>query len=137
MVEKTAPQTVRRVVSPQTARTIQKILHTVSTSGGTGEEAALEGYTVCGKTGTAQKIGPDGRYAPGKYISSFLGFAPAEQPALVILVAVDEPKKSHYGGQVAGPAFRAIAQESLHYLNIMPAHGMERLRVAIGDETKG
>ncbi|MDJ0781682.1 MAG: penicillin-binding protein 2 [Desulfosarcinaceae bacterium] len=137
VVQQRSPKTVRRVVSPQTARTIQKILHTVTTSGGTGEAAALEGYTVCGKTGTAQKIGPDGRYAPGKYVSSFLGFAPAEAPALAILVVVDEPRKSHYGGQVAGPAFRTIAQETLHYLNVMPAHGMERLRVAIDEEVKG
>jgi cell division protein FtsI (penicillin-binding protein 3) len=137
VVERRGPQTVRRVVSPQTARTIQKIMHTVTTSGGTGEAAALDGYTICGKTGTAQKIGADGRYAAGKYVASFLGFAPADTPALVILVVVDEPRKGHYGGEVAGPAFRTIAQESLHYLNIMPSHGMERLRVAIGDGVKG
>jgi cell division protein FtsI (penicillin-binding protein 3) len=137
VVERRGPQTIRQAVSPQTARTIQKIMHTVTTSGGTGEAVALEGYTICGKTGTAQKIGADGRYAPGKYLSSFLGFAPAKTPALVILVVVDEPKKSHYGGQVAGPAFRTIAQESLHYLNVMPSHGMERLRVAIKGEVKG
>jgi cell division protein FtsI (penicillin-binding protein 3) len=137
VVERRGPLTIRQVVSPQTARTIQKIMHTVTTSGGTGEAAALEGYTICGKTGTAQKIGADGRYTPGKFIASFLGFAPAKAPALVILVVVDEPKKHHYGGQVAGPAFRTIAQESLHYLNVMPSHGMERLRVAIEGEVKG
>lgn len=137
VVEKIRPQALQRAISPQTARTVRKIMSTVTTSGGTGEAAAPEGYTVSGKTGTAQKIGPDGRYAPGKYVSSFLGFAPADTPALVILVAVDEPQKMHYGGLVAGPAFRTIAQESLHYLNVMPAHGMERLRVAIDDEVKG
>jgi cell division protein FtsI (penicillin-binding protein 3) len=137
VVERIEPRVVRRVVSPQTAHTIQKILRSVTTSGGTGEAAALEGYTVCGKTGTAQKIGSDGRYAPGKYVASFVGFAPAERPALAILVVVDEPKKNHYGGVVAGPAFRTIAQESLHYLNVMPAHGMERLRVAIENEVNG
>jgi cell division protein FtsI (penicillin-binding protein 3) len=137
VVEKIKPQTMRRVISPQTARTLRKIMRTVTTSGGTGEAAAPEGYTVSGKTGTAQKIGPDGRYAAGKYVASFLGFAPADTPALVILVVVDEPQKIHYGGQVAGPAFRTIAQESLHHLNVMPAHGMERLRVAIDKEVKG
>lgn len=137
VVEKIKPETVRRVISPQTARTLRKIMRAVTTSGGTGEAAAPEGYTVSGKTGTAQKIGPDGRYAAGKYIASFLGFAPADTPALVILVVVDEPEKIHYGGLVAGPAFRTIAQESLQYLNIMPSNGMERLRVAIDNEVKG
>jgi cell division protein FtsI (penicillin-binding protein 3) len=137
VAEQTEPEVVRQVISPQTARTIRRIMASVFASGGTGEAAAPDGYTVCGKTGTAQKIGPDGRYAPGKYVSSFLGFAPAEDPALVILVVVDEPEKIHYGGLVAGPAFRNIVQESLHYLNVMPAHGMERLRVAIEGEVKG
>jgi cell division protein FtsI (penicillin-binding protein 3) len=137
IVERRGPRTVRQVVSPQTAHTIQKIMLTVTTSGGTGETAALDGYTVCGKTGTAQKIGADGRYAPGKYVASFLGFAPANTPALVILVVVDEPRKGHYGSEVAGPAFRTIAEESLQYLNVMPSHGIERLQVAIGDGVKG
>jgi cell division protein FtsI (penicillin-binding protein 3) len=137
VVERRGPQVLRRVISPQTARTIQKIMHTVTTSGGTGEAAALDGYTVCGKTGTAQKIGADGHYAPAKYIASFLGFSPADTPALVILVVVNEPTKGHYGGEVAGPAFRTIAQESLHYLNIMPSNGIERFRVAMDDGVKG
>jgi cell division protein FtsI (penicillin-binding protein 3) len=137
VIEEMGPQAVRQVISPQTARTVRRIMASVITSGGTGEAAAPEGYTVCGKTGTAQKIGSDGRYAPGKYIASFLGFAPANEPALVVLVAVDEPQKVHYGGLVAGPAFRNIVQESLHYLNVMPAHGMERLRVAAEGEVKG
>ena len=115
-----APRPVRRVVSARTARTVRRIMKTVITEGGTGTLAALDGYTVCGKTGTAQKLDRSG-YANGRYIASFLGFAPAENPKLAVLVVVDEPGKDHYGGTVAAPAFRRIVSETLSYLNVPPS----------------
>lgn len=118
LIKNITPQKIRQVVSPETARTVRRILQTVTTSGGTGIQAALEGYTVCGKTGTAQKVDRTGTYARGKYVASFVGFVPALEPELTILVVVDEPKKQHYGGIVTAPVFRTIAEESLNYLNI-------------------
>jgi cell division protein FtsI (penicillin-binding protein 3) len=124
------PETVRQVVSAETARTVRRIMRTVITPGGTGIEADLEGYEVCGKTGTAQKIDENGRYAPNKYVASFVGFAPTKQPALAVLVVVDEPKGTYYGGLVAAPAFKKIIKESLSYMNIAPSDGMQKLRVS-------
>jgi cell division protein FtsI (penicillin-binding protein 3) len=129
IVKRVAPQRVRRVMSSQAARTINRIMQTVITRGGTGVRAAIDGYSVCGKTGTAQKTDSSGTYAKGKYVASFVGFAPAEKPAITVFVAVNEPKGQHYGGIVAGPAFRQIAHETLSYLNIPPAKTTERLRV--------
>ena len=105
--------------------------------GGTGVNAALNGYTVGGKTGTAQKIDDSGTYARGRYLSSFVGFAPADQPELAILVIVDEPTVKSYGGIVAAPVFRQIALETLGYLNIPPGPDADRLQVSRGDRAKG
>jgi len=108
----------------------------VITTGGTGVNAALEGYAVCGKTGTAQKI-ENGMYARGKYVSSFIGFVPADHPEAVILVIVDEPQKRYYGGTVAAPAFKRIALETLGYFNISPQTIPNRLTVSLEKEGKG
>jgi cell division protein FtsI (penicillin-binding protein 3) len=121
LIEKTEPEMVRRVISTDTARTLRRILGTVTTKGGTGTQAALKGYGVGGKTGTAQKIDETGVYSHEKYISSFVGFVPISDPRAVILVVVDEPRGSHYGGTVAAPAFREIAQELINYWNIPPS----------------
>ena len=86
---------------------------------GTGTEAAVPGYQVAGKTGTAQKPGPHG-YTTGKYVASFVGFVPASRPRLVILVAVDEPQTVIWGGSVAAPAFSEIAKFALQYLEVPP-----------------
>ncbi len=124
------PQAVRQVVTAETARTVRRIMRTVITPGGTGVEADLDGYEVCGKTGTAQKIDQNGRYASDKYMASFVGFAPAKQPALAVLVVIDEPKDVYYGGLVAAPAFKRIIKESLGYLNIAPGKSIHKLRVS-------
>jgi cell division protein FtsI (penicillin-binding protein 3) len=124
------PRPLKQVVSVRTARTVRRIMRTVITDGGTGVEADLAGYNVCGKTGTAQKIESNGRYAHNKYVASFIGFAPTERPALVALVVVDEPSTTHYGGTVAAPAFKRIIKESLSYLHIAPADGLQKLRVS-------
>ena len=129
-----------RVVRPETARFMKKIMATVTQEGGTGTEAALDGYTVCGKTGTAQKIGPDGSYFKDRYIASFAGFVPMERPELVIVVVVDDPRTGgYYGGVVAGPAFREIAYKSLEYLHVAPENRQsipEKLLLALKSEDK-
>lgn len=117
-VEKIAPSRVRRVISKETAEVVKSMMRGVLEEGGTGTAAALKGYTACGKTGTAQKINEKGEYAKGRYISSFVGFAPEENSRAAIVVILNEPEKDHYGGVVAAPAFRKIAQETLNYLNV-------------------
>jgi cell division protein FtsI (penicillin-binding protein 3) len=121
------PKTVRRAVSVETARTVRRMMRKVVESGGTGSRAALDGYPVCGKTGTAQKIDNKGAYADGKYSASFVGFAPADAPEVAILVVVDEPVKHHYGGIAAAPVFRRIAGETLNYLDVPPLTDTNRL----------
>lgn len=114
-----APEAIGRPLAPTTAREVERLLEAV-VDGGTGQAAAVPGYTVAGKTGTAQKV-VDGRYAPGKYIASFAGFVPARRPALVAAVVIDEPRPPLYhGGQVAAPVFGAFAEPVLLYLGIPP-----------------
>ncbi len=120
ILKQTQPEIIGRAVSPEVASIVKRIMKTVITEGGTGISAFVDGYTVGGKTGTAQKIDASGNYAPDKYISSFLGFAPADDPRLVILVVIDEPVGEHYGGTVAAPAFQKIAHETLQHLNVAP-----------------
>jgi cell division protein FtsI (penicillin-binding protein 3) len=112
-------------------------MQTVITKGGTGVKAAIEGYSVCGKTGTAQKIDEKGEYSDGKFISSFVGFAPAEKSEVAILVVIDEPQDQHYGSIVAAPVFRKIAHKILSYMNIPPKSKNNRLIVSLGNEARG
>ncbi|MGB7949609.1 MAG: penicillin-binding protein [Candidatus Binatia bacterium] len=115
------PQLVRRVVSEKTARLLASMLKEVTHEGGTGTMARVEGFEVAGKTGTAQKADlVHGGYAANKRVGSFVGFVPAEDPKLVALVLVDEPEVSVYGGVVAAPVFRDIAQGALRYLAVAP-----------------
>ena len=137
VVQSFTPRQIRRVIAPETAQTLRRIMMTVITDGGTGTEAALEEYTVCGKTGTAQKIDQEGTYAEGKYIASFIGFAPADAPELAILVVINEPMNGHYGGIVAAPAFKKIAQEALNYLNVPSTHKRDRLTASQDIEALG
>ncbi len=134
MIKRFRPCKVRRVVSTRTANTVKRIMKTVITEGGTGINAAVDGYTVCGKTGTAQKTDNKGKYAKGKYLASFIGFAPAENPEIVIFVLIDEPKNMHYGGTVAAPVFGKIASETLNYLNL-PLHRQEYCNIK--DDSNG
>ena len=120
VVQKFEPQVVRRVISPETALKVTKMMETVTGEGGTGTKAALDGYRVAGKTGTAQKVDSVTRSYSSKRIGSFVGFVPAEKPKLTIAVIIDEPQGIKYGGVVAAPAFRVIAQNSLAYLKIQP-----------------
>ena len=113
------PRSVRQVISESAAKQIVQALKLVATKEGTAVKAALERYTVAGKTGTAQKV-IDRVYAPGKYTTSFIGFFPADDPELCISVVLDEPKNGHYGGLIAAPVFRAIAEQVASYLKIHP-----------------
>lgn len=131
------PQTVRRVVSARTARTVRTIMKTVITEGGTGVNAALEGYTVCGKTGTARKLDESGSYSKSNYIASFVGFTPADKPKLAIAIIIDEPQGKYYGGTVAAPVFRRIARETLNYLNIPPESGTKQFATSRRIEARG
>jgi cell division protein FtsI (penicillin-binding protein 3)/stage V sporulation protein D (sporulation-specific penicillin-binding protein) len=110
----------RRVVSPAVDAVLKAMLTgVVDEHGGTGNAAAIPGYTVAGKTGTAQKPGPGG-YTTGKYVASFVGMVPVKHPRLVVLVVVDEPSSAIFGGVVAAPAFAQIAKFDLQYLEVPP-----------------
>lgn len=115
------PNVVRRVVSENTAQLLASILKGVASEGGTGIMAGVEGFEVAGKTGTAQKADlVRGGYAAKKRVASFIGFVPADDPRLVLLVLVDEPEVNVYGGVVAAPVFRNIASGSLRQLGVVP-----------------
>jgi len=109
----------KRVISEATAASVRKMLIGVLQSRGTASGAAIEGYELAGKTGTAEKA-INGEYSKDKYVASFVGFAPAKHPKLLAAVVVDEPKGEIYGGQVAAPAWRNIVNFALGYLKIGP-----------------
>jgi cell division protein FtsI (penicillin-binding protein 3) len=111
-----------RVISAQTAASVRDMLRGVLAAGGTGSEAAIPGYDLAGKTGTASKIDPStGQYSSTRYVASFMGFAPASHPQLLVSVVVDEPQGAIYGGAVAAPAFQKIVAFALPYLGIKPS----------------
>jgi cell division protein FtsI (penicillin-binding protein 3) len=123
VISESHPVIARRIISEETARTLTGMLVGVTEEGGTGVKAAIADFDVAGKTGTAQK--PDfqnGGYERGAYVASFVGFVPAKNPRLAILVTVDEPKGEYYGGSVSGPVFKEIAEESLSYLGVFKAN---------------
>jgi cell division protein FtsI (penicillin-binding protein 3) len=121
VIERHEPTVVRRVISEATAKTLKRILADVVTPDGTGFQAALDHYSAAGKTGTAQKSSQHGRgYASDRFTSSFIGFVPAVDPRIVVVVVINEPRKGQYGGIVAAPAFRRIAEQTLYCLNVAP-----------------
>jgi cell division protein FtsI (penicillin-binding protein 3) len=112
----------RRVVTRKIDEVLKKMLTgVVDEHGATGNEAAIPGYSVAGKTGTAQVPGPHG-YTTGKYVASFVGMVPVKKPRLVVLVVVNEPTRGIFGGHVAAPAFAEIAKFDLQYLGVPPDH---------------
>jgi len=114
------PEAARiRILSSRTASELTEMLTGV-VKRGTAKRSQLEGFSAAGKTGTAQKIDPNGRYSHSRFIASFVGFAPAERPALAMVVTIDEPLGHYYGGEVAAPVFRKIAEQALRYLAISP-----------------
>ena len=127
-----SPVVLRQVISPETARQIGDALRGVVSDRGTAAAAAVPGFTIAGKTGTAQKVDPRGGYEKGKYIVSFSGYLPAEHPEFVGIVVLDDAKTSkpelNYGGLVAGPIFSRIAERAARYLDLEPH---EEIRKAI------
>ena len=121
------PERVARVLSAGTIKDLTSILESVVQGDGTGKRAALEGYRVAGKTGTAQKKVKGIRgYAPGKYVCSFMGFLPAEDPRLAIIVVIDEPETDYpTGGMLAAPVFREIARQAMVQLKVPRSDGAE------------
>ncbi|MBC8206875.1 MAG: penicillin-binding protein 2 [Kiritimatiellales bacterium] len=119
----TLPSELNRPIRADTAKTMRRLLARVTQPGGTGTKAAVRGYPVAGKTGTAQKVRPKeegGGYYDHKYVASFAGFLPVENPAISIIVVADDPQGAHYGGTVCGPAFQRIADQTVRYLRISP-----------------
>ena len=115
-VEENGMKEVRQVVDPLIAKRMVSVLKGVVEEG-TGTAAAVEGFSVAGKTGTAQKFDNATRkYSSNKYVSSFMGFVPADKPKLTILVSIDEPNNTYWGGSVAAPCFSRIAKQTLRYL---------------------
>jgi cell division protein FtsI/penicillin-binding protein 2 len=96
-----------QVFSPQTAREVRAMLEMAVRPGGTAPKAQIPGYRVAGKTGTARKL-ENGRYTTKNYVASFVGFAPASDPRLIVAVMIDEPRGKYYGGQVAAPVFASV-----------------------------
>jgi cell division protein FtsI (penicillin-binding protein 3) len=123
-----APEVVARPIREETARLMQKLLTRTTEDGGTGARARVAGYSVGGKTGTAQKIMPDGNYSESANVASFMGFLPAENPEIAIIVVVDEPQPLHTGGVVAAPVFQEIAAQAIRYLDIPPAGTQNAMR---------
>jgi cell division protein FtsI/penicillin-binding protein 2 len=120
VVKEFRPEISRKVISPNTAAKMRGLLRGVVESG-TGQKAKLEDYGTGGKTGTAQKVDPGGTYSHDRFVASFIGFAPASKPVIAVVVCVDEPRPVYFGGDVAAPVFKNVADESLKYLNIRDA----------------
>ena len=119
-VQRFEPKVVRQVISPETARTLTGMMTRV-VSDGTGHNAAIAGFEVAGKTGTAQKLDPvTRRYSRAPGVLSFVGFAPADDPRIAMLVMLDEPKNEQWGSEAAAPIFAAIGREALRYLHAPP-----------------
>ncbi len=120
VVEKTEPTLKERVISESTSEQVRNALESVVAKG-TGRPAYVDGYRIGGKTGTAQKVGSDGRYMANNHIVSFIGFAPADDPKIVVLVAIDNPKNTiQFGGVVAAPIVGRVIGDSLRTLNVPP-----------------
>lgn len=115
-VSEVKPELVRRVISEDTSKKVREALESVVAKG-TGRPAFIDGYRVGGKTGTAQKV-INGRYSPTEHIVSFIGFAPADDPQIVVYTAVDNPKGIQFGGVVAAPIVQNILEDSLHYMKV-------------------
>src|SRR5213592_3761810 len=131
-VSSLSPVILRQVISPETAREIGDALRGVVSDRGTAAAAAVPGFTIAGKTGTAQKVDPKGGYEHGKYVVSFVGYLPAEHPEFVGLVVLDDAQTTkpelNYGGLIAGPIFSRIAEKAAQYLDLRP---QEQIRKAI------
>lgn len=126
VIEKREPTVVRKVISPETSEEVKHIMQLV-VEDGSGRTAAIPGYGIGGKTGTAQKVGPGGRYISGEFIVSFLGFFPMENPEVLLYVAVDSARRGiQYGSQIPAPIFKRVATDYLNYLALAPDNPEEQ-----------
>ena len=118
-VKTVRPQVLGRVMSPETASVLIRMMEGVVTDEGTGKRAEISGFRVAGKTGTAQKLDPvKGTYSNDHHLAVFVGLVPVENPALVLLVVVDEPQDSPFGGVVAAPVFASVAEQALPLMGV-------------------
>jgi cell division protein FtsI (penicillin-binding protein 3)/stage V sporulation protein D (sporulation-specific penicillin-binding protein) len=118
-----APEVIRQVVSVETTKKVVSALKDVVSKQGTAQKAAVKGFSVAGKTGTAQKVDPKGGYYQGRYVTSFVGFMPADDPRFSLLVMLDDPQTKPgeaYGGLVAAPIFARMAERAANYLDLRP-----------------
>jgi cell division protein FtsI (penicillin-binding protein 3) len=126
LILRNRPGVVRRIITAQTASKVGRMMETVTEEGGSGTRAAIRGYRVAGKTGTAQKYDREaGGYSQEAFTASFVGFTPARDPALTAIVIVDEPDTNIYGGTVAAPIWADMVGKALKYLNISPVPGSD------------
>lgn len=133
------PTEVRRVISEETAALLNESLAEVVTPRGTAILAKVDGFRVAGKTGTAQKVDPRGGYTPGKYVVSFVGYMPADDPAFVGIVMIDDasiPSNLNYGGLVAAPIFSRIAERAARHLDLQPVMRAEAVIQAANTKTR-
>lgn len=128
VIKEFPPQVSRKVISPQTAAKMRGLLMGVVESG-TGQKAKMEEFSAGGKTGTAQKV-EGGTYSHGRFVASFIGFAPVSKPVLAVAVCVDEPRPVYFGGDVAAPVFKNVVDESLKHLNIKDTYVLPRQAAA-------
>ena len=135
VVEEFQPQVVQTVLKESTVKRMRQALKTVTETGGTATLAAVEGFEVAGKTGTVRKYNPKGGYFENKYIVSFVGMMPAENPEFVCLVVIDDPRTDKcniYGGSIAGPIFSRIGARAANYMNLKPT---EPVKVNVASTT--
>jgi cell division protein FtsI (penicillin-binding protein 3) len=129
VIQRNEPEIIGRVISYDTAETIKRILEG-AVEKGTGKQASTPGYQVAGKTGTAQIPNPETRgYYSNRYLSSFIGFAPVDDPKITLVIVVENPKTSTYGGVVAAPIFRAITEKVLFYMGVPPQKGFVEAKI--------
>ncbi len=118
-LSKKEPQVSEPILKPEVVQTMNEILQRVITEG-TGDKARIEGVKIAGKTGTAQKLNPGGGYSHNHFVGSFIGYAPADDPMLAMIVSIDDPHPYYYGGTVAAPVFKDVIEQSLIYLGYVP-----------------
>ena len=129
LIKENKPQVLKRVISYDTSRQVSEILESV-VANGTGKNAHIKGYSIAGKTGTAQIPNPTtGGYYKNRHIASFIGFAPVDNPAITLVIVVEAPKKSFYGGTVAAPIFKDVTEKVLFYLGIPPSNNFMEAKI--------
>lgn len=131
MIDQVQPQLVRQVISEATSKQVRETLESV-VANGTGRNAFIEGYRVGGKTGTAQKV-VNGRYSATDHIVSFIGFAPADDPKIVVYAAVDNPQGLQFGGLIAAPLVKSIMEDTLRYMQVPERKDQMEKKYVYGD----